>query len=88
MGRNNDEGRGGDRQRRALRAQFVPDTIKSGQAIRPIDRSLARGLTFDVPIERLQQRPILEIVTTSALALLVDPRDLARIKLCPGEDCG
>lgn len=37
---------------------------------------------------RVRQRPILELVALSALSLLADPREMARIKTCPGDSCG
>lgn len=35
-----------------------------------------------------QSLPALSLIAASAVALIGDPRELKRIKLCPGNDCG
>ncbi|NVO58680.1 CGNR zinc finger domain-containing protein [Rhodobacteraceae bacterium B1Z28] len=39
-------------------------------------------------IESLRCQPILGIVAVSAMSLLNDARELKRVKMCPGSDCG
>lgn len=36
----------------------------------------------------LRRQALRDLVTASALSILADPRELARVKLCPGHDCG
>lgn len=40
------------------------------------------------PATALRKRPILDLIAISALSVLSDPRELERIKSCPGSDCG
>lgn len=40
------------------------------------------------PRRALGRQPLLAILATSALAILADPREVRRIKLCPGSNCG
>lgn len=42
----------------------------------------------DGPLGLAPGIPLLTIVTWSALAVLSEPRDMARLKRCPGTDCG
>ncbi|MEM9358929.1 MAG: CGNR zinc finger domain-containing protein [Pseudomonadota bacterium] len=34
------------------------------------------------------KQPILGLIAASALSILSDPRELDRVKMCPGDDCG
>ena len=36
----------------------------------------------------LRRQSLRALVTASAISILADPRELARVKLCPGHDCG
>lgn len=36
----------------------------------------------------LRRQPLRDLFTASALAILADPRELDRVKLCPGQGCG
>lgn len=36
----------------------------------------------------LRRQALRDLVTASALSILADPRELERVKLCPGHDCG
>lgn len=38
--------------------------------------------------ESLHRQPILSLVAVSALSILSDARELKRVKMCPGSDCG
>lgn len=72
--------------RRALRKLFLPasnDVAKVGT-----DPFPQRGLLLDGSAKPPTHPPLLDIIATSALAILSDPREMARIKLCPGDDCG
>lgn len=42
----------------------------------------------DDVIEDLKQVPLLGLVAVSALSILSDPKERARLKMCPGNDCG
>ncbi|NJM81353.1 MAG: hypothetical protein HC844_01690 [Tabrizicola sp.] len=72
--------------RRALRRLFLP-------ASHAVDKCAAdpfphRGLLLDGTARPPTHPPLLDMIATSALALLSDPREMDRIKLCPGDDCG
>lgn len=74
------------RYRQALRGLFLPalddDTINS------TDPFPQRGVRLDGSARPPSRPPLLDVIATSALALLSDPREMSRIKLCPGDDCG
>ncbi len=36
----------------------------------------------------LRRQPLRDLVAASTLSILSDPRELERVKLCPGHDCG
>lgn len=36
----------------------------------------------------LRRQPLRDLVAASAISILSDPRELDRVKLCPGHDCG
>lgn len=36
----------------------------------------------------LRQQSLRELIAASAISILVDPREIARVKLCPGHNCG
>lgn len=38
--------------------------------------------------ENLRQQPLLGLIAISALSIFSDARELARVKKCPGSDCG
>ncbi|GLS34876.1 hypothetical protein GCM10010869_04640 [Mesorhizobium tianshanense] len=42
----------------------------------------------DSPITNLARQPVLSLITVSALSILSDPKELARVKTCPGAGCG
>ena len=44
-----------------------------------------RGLSLSGTLHR---QPILDLITVSALSLLIDMREIQRVKRCPGIDCG
>lgn len=47
-----------------------------------------RARTVDASPAAIRALPLLDLVAISAAALLADPRDMARLKTCPGADCG
>lgn len=54
--------------------------------------SLDLELTLPTPempfVPWLRQQALRDLIAASALSILVDPRELDRVKLCPGHDCG
>lgn len=36
----------------------------------------------------LHRQSLRDLITASAISILADPRELERVKLCPGHDCG
>lgn len=75
--------------RAALRWLFVPSTHGSRERSPvPIDRFPARGMVLDGSGRPPEKPHLLDIIATSALALLSDSREIVRIKLCPGDHCG
>lgn len=36
----------------------------------------------------LRRQPLRDLIAFSALSILTDPREIGRVKLCPGHDCG
>jgi predicted RNA-binding Zn ribbon-like protein len=71
--------------RRTLRARFVMGGQHQDGPMPDIGRVT---LDSNEALVNLRARAILEIVTLSALSILADPQELARVKLCPGHDCG
>lgn len=61
------------------------------QAIRG-QGSLALGVTLPKPeqpfTQWLRRQPLRDLIAASALSILADSRELERVKLCPGHDCG
>lgn len=61
------------------------------QAIRG-QGSIALGVALPKPeqpfTQWLRRQPLRDLIAASALSILVDPRELGRVKLCPGHDCG
>lgn len=39
-------------------------------------------------LQWLRQQSLRDLITISALSVLADPRELNRVKMCPGHDCG
>lgn len=39
-------------------------------------------------VSNLRRQPMLGLIAVSALSILSDPRELNRLKMCPGKDCG
>lgn len=57
-----------------------------GQGSLDLSVRLARP---DVPMAPwLRRQPLRDLVAASAIAILSDPRELERVKLCHGHDCG
>lgn len=50
--------------------------------------SVALGETADPLTPWLRQQSLRDLITLSVLSVLADPRELERVKLCPGHDCG
>lgn len=54
--------------------------------------SLDLGFTLATPelpfAQWLRRQALRDLVAASALSILADPRELERVKLCPGHDCG
>ena len=54
--------------------------------------SLDLGLTLSTPEQPfapwLRRQALRDLVAASTLSILTDPRELERVKLCPGHDCG
>ena len=44
-------------------------------------------LTATAAASRIETLPLLSLVANSALAVLADPHEMSRLKLCPGHDC-
>lgn len=61
------------------------------QAIRG-QGSLAQGVTLPKPeqpfTQWLRRQPLRDLIAASALSILADSRELERVRLCPGHDCG
>ncbi|MGP1395256.1 MAG: CGNR zinc finger domain-containing protein [Inquilinaceae bacterium] len=75
--------------RAALRSLFVSSTHGARErSAMPIGRFPARGMVLDGSARPPEKSQFLDIVATSALALLSDRREMVRIKLCPGDRCG
>lgn len=73
--------------RRALRPAFLQG--ECGLADVPHFASHLRALTGrDDEPSLAVGLPALSLIAASALAILSDPRERARVKLCPGHDCG
>lgn len=69
--------------RQHLRSSFVPTTARSVMLptfvpVRPI--VLEAG--------RLRKQHLLDIIAASAIAMLADQREMDRVKICMGHDCG
>lgn len=72
--------------RRALRELFLPaSSVGATDATHTFPQ---RGLLLDETAKPPKHPPLLDAIATSAMALLSDPREMERIKLCPGDDCG
>ena len=72
--------------RRAVRSLFISTVgLAQKDGIGPFQ---PRGLHLDGSAQPPSRPALLDMVATSALALLSDPREVQRIKLCPGKDCG
>lgn len=74
--------------RARLRRVFLPGNhgrIKLGELQKYL-RQLK--LTTDCTASELAAQPLLSLIANSALAILVDPNELSRLKLCPGCECG
>lgn len=76
----------------------IPESIADLRRFRSELREAIRGtgaseLPFDssvLPISEpaVRSLPLLDLIAISAAALLADPREMARLKTCPGADCG
>ncbi len=86
-----------------LERAAVPDSMEELHALRSSLRALfvngAQGW-YLAPIKALQDKegrdpaetarsqPIEALIAASALSLVADQRELSRLKMCPGENCG
>ena len=74
--------------RRGLRAVFLDGHRADGEGLR-LERYLRR-----IALDRADlsasayKQPVLALVAASAIAILADPREHGRLKVCPGTDCG
>ena len=74
--------------RASLRAAFLPassDRTQFGDLQKHLQKLKlpATGVAGEIGSQRL-----LSLVANSALAVLADPSEMSRLKLCPGNDCG
>lgn len=67
------------RSRRELRGMIV-----DGDDCGPLFAAIGRANPGVDP----RKRPLSELVAVSALAILSDVREMGRLKMCPGHDCG
>lgn len=67
--------------RRVVRSMFVPETEKP---------KIPERLLLEVPpdFSEVRKAPLLNLIALSAVAILADERELGRVKMCPGDDCG
>jgi predicted RNA-binding Zn ribbon-like protein len=72
--------------RNELRQVFLGQTHAASSGLQAHLRRL-RIDPEDV-IGGLRREPALGIITLSALSILSDPKEMGRIKTCPGRDCG
>lgn len=71
--------------RAAVRKAILGQAVL-GQATLDLRLSLAPA---EMPLVAwLRRQPLRDLIAASALSILADPRELARVKLCPGHDCG
>lgn len=61
------------------------DGAEAAQALEDLDRYIREFALRDAGV---QAQPAMALIAASALALLGDPRDAARLKMCPGDNCG
>ncbi len=82
---------------KAARPRSVSDVKAFRQQLRQLVLGGETDLTFlntyfdyadRRPSPSMDRWPILTLVAHSAVALLSDPRERARVKLCPGRNCG
>lgn len=73
-----------------LRALLQPNSASGGLQRRAPSPALLRAArtALDHPPGSLPPSPALGLIALAGLALLADPRQSARIRECPGQDCG
>lgn len=53
-----------------------------------LDLSVRLGPAEAPVVSWIRRQTLRDLVAASALSILADPRELERVKLCPGHDCG
>lgn len=81
-----------------LSGASIPEDVADLRRVRSALRSAIRngdgmalplcGGPIDASPAAIRSLPLLDLVAVSAAALLADPREMARLKTCPGADCG
>jgi predicted RNA-binding Zn ribbon-like protein len=69
-----------------LRAVFRNATPASD--LRLSERVQELDVAATASVEPLRKQPILSLISVSALSILTETRELSRVKMCPGSNCG